>query len=564
MKKENKPEGKGHRDSYLRNAAEKSFARSPDPSLEMKEKKSEELLQELQVHQIELEMQNEELRKAQLALEESGQRYADLYDFAPVGYFSFTPEALIKEVNLTGATLLGVARQKLINVRFRRIVAAKDQDRWDQHFLSVLQQEEKQTCDLTLKRQDGSTFQAGLESIRMEVSRGAFEVHTMVTDVTERKRAGKALRASEEHYRILFDEALDGICMADAETGIIIDCNQELAALVCRERTELIGRPQKILYPLQDEKAIVSPTFKQHLTDKEGQTLETQVVTRTGDIREVKIKANFLYLQGRKLLKGIFRDITERKRAEHQIIETLQQLQETRDMLIQFEKHAAVGRLAAGVAHEILNPASIISSRLQFLKEENLSEPARENLRVCREQIQRIVKISRELGQSSAKQPGMLVGGDLRRVIDLGLQMTEPRIKEDHVQVEYHPPPEVIPVKMKSDSMVKVMVNLILNACDAMTGNQQKRLIVTVHRPEVSSKSFSILLIVGDNGYGIPAGNLNLIFEPFFTTKDPGKGTGLGLSVCKGIIQEHGGTIHAENNDMGGASFIVELPPYHP
>jgi len=246
-----------------------------------------------------------------------------------------------------------------------------------------------------------------------------------------------------------------------------------------------------------------------------------------------------------------------------ELIETLTQLQETRDTLIQFEKHAAVGRLAAGVAHEILNPASIISSQLQFMEEENLSEPARENLRVCREQTQRIVKTSRELRQSSAKQSGMLVGGDLCRVIDLGLQMTKPRIKEDHVQVEYHPPPGVIPVKMEMNRMVKVMVNLILNACDAMSGNREKRLIVNVHRPEVSSKSFSILLIVADNGFGIPAENLNLIFEPFFTTKDPGKGTGLGLSVCKVIIQDHGGTIHAENNDMGGASFIVELPLDH-
>ena len=145
----------------------------------------------------------------------------------------------------------------------------------------------------------------------------------------------------------------------------------------------------------------------------------------------------------------------------------MQQLQETRDMLIQFEKEAAVGRLAAGVAHELLNPASIISSRLQFLEDENLTEQARESVRICREQLQRIAKISRDLHQSSAIQPRMLVGGDLRDVIELSLQMTERRIKEDQVRVDYHPPPEVIPVKMERDGLLKVVVHLILNACDA-------------------------------------------------------------------------------------------------
>jgi len=137
----------------------------------------------------------------------------------------------------------------------------------------------------------------------------------MVTDVSERKGAEEGLRASEEHYRILFEEALDGICLADAETGIITDCNQALTALVGRERAELIGQPQKILHPPQDGQETISLTFKQHLIDKQGQILETQVVTRQGDIREVEIKANFLDIRGRKLLQGIFRDITERKRA---------------------------------------------------------------------------------------------------------------------------------------------------------------------------------------------------------------------------------------------------------
>ena len=158
------------------------------------------------------------------------------------------------------------------------------------------------------------------------------------------------------------------------------------------------------------------------------------------------------------------------------------------------------------------------------------------------------------------KQPGVLVGGDLRRVIEMGLQMTERRIKEDHVQVEYDPPPEVIPVKMARDGLLKVLVHLILNACDAMTINEEKRLIVTIQYHEASSQRLSVQLTVADNGRGIPAGYLNRIFDPFFTTKDPGKGTGLGLSICRGIVLEHGGAIRAENNAMGGASFIVELP----
>ena len=140
--------------------------------------------------------------------------------------------------------------------------------------------------------------------------------------ITERKRAGDALQHSEEHFRILFDEALDGICLADAETGFIIDCNQALAALVGRERAELIGQPQKTLHPSQNDKAAYSPTFGQHLNDKEGQTLETQVVTSTGIIKDVEIKANRLNFQGREMLQGIFHDITERKRAEEALRES--------------------------------------------------------------------------------------------------------------------------------------------------------------------------------------------------------------------------------------------------
>ncbi len=150
------------------------------------------------MHQIELEMQNEELRRTQLSLEESRSKYLDLYEFAPVGYFTLTDKGLIAAVNLTGAGLLGGARQKLLNGRFRRFVAPEDQGAWDHHLLSVLKGEEKQSCDLHLRRVDGSTLPAHLESIRVRTGDSAPLVNALVSDITDRWRAEKVIAAQNK------------------------------------------------------------------------------------------------------------------------------------------------------------------------------------------------------------------------------------------------------------------------------------------------------------------------------------------------------------------------------
>ncbi len=139
-------------------------------------------------------------------------------------------------------------------------------------------------------------------------------------DLTERKRAEEALRESEEWYKTLFVEALDGICLVDAETGLIIECNQALTTLVGRDKAELIGQPQTILHPPAENNGPFSCTFKQHLGDRAGQVLDTQVVTRTGEVKEVAIRARTLNLAGKKVMQGLFRDITDSKRAEEQAL----------------------------------------------------------------------------------------------------------------------------------------------------------------------------------------------------------------------------------------------------
>lgn len=156
---------------------------------------TQRLLHELQVHQIELEMQNKELQAARASAENGLEQYQDLFDFAPVGYFTLTRKGLMLAANLTGAALLGTARSQLIGRGLARFVIPKDLGRWDEHLLSVLRAPERQACDLGLRRKDGSLFYARLESIRLD--RPAAEDRTggphpamrvAMSDITERKQ----------------------------------------------------------------------------------------------------------------------------------------------------------------------------------------------------------------------------------------------------------------------------------------------------------------------------------------------------------------------------------------
>ena len=148
-------------------------------------------------------------------------------------------------------------------------------------------------------------------------------------DITERK-------TTEEKYRRLFEEAMDAIFLADAETGILVDCNNAALKMVGREKSEIVGQPQRSLHPHEETQGNFGQSFKQHLTEREGTVLENQVVTKNGDVVDVAIKANLIDFGGKKILQGIFRDITERKKTE----EALKASEEKANDLI---KHAPSG-----------------------------------------------------------------------------------------------------------------------------------------------------------------------------------------------------------------------------
>jgi PAS domain S-box-containing protein len=187
-----KDKSKSTAETKLRNqAVEQLRKKKEDLHLPRTEKDAKRLVHELEVHQIELEMQNAELRRAQEELELSRNKYLGLYDFAPVGYFTFDPHGLILEVNLTGAKMLGAERKLLLKKPFINFITqAEGRVIFTKHLKEVFQKQDATTCEILLKRKDGPIFPAQLQSIvRDSADVKAGNIHTSIIDVTEHKKA---------------------------------------------------------------------------------------------------------------------------------------------------------------------------------------------------------------------------------------------------------------------------------------------------------------------------------------------------------------------------------------
>ena len=301
----------------LRDHAEEQLARSPKNCPDLKGQSQEELVHELQVHQIELETQAEALRKAHRELEESRDKFLDLYEFAPTGYLTLNDTALIEEVNLTGATLLGVDRKKLLNARFRKFIAEKDSEPWVRYFMNVLAQERKQSCTLMIQQGDGSTFLARLESIRItDKSDGTPRVHVAISDISDIRRVEDALRESEVRFRSLFQNMDSLFSLYEVvldKNGIptdyrFIELNSSYEKFIGMKSSELIGRTLLEVFPLTES----------YWTDKFKEVYSTGIPSHFENYsKELDTYIELsIYSPQKGQIALISSDITDRKRAE--------------------------------------------------------------------------------------------------------------------------------------------------------------------------------------------------------------------------------------------------------
>ena len=192
---------------------------------DLKDQTIDEYVHELQVQQIELELQNEELREAQLKLEDSRHRYFDLYNFAPVGYFTLNKEGIISDVNLAGAALLDVEKLYLNNTPFIKYITPDHQNKFHHLIMKVLETGTKQSIEIKLLKAN-NPFYANLETINVTDEHGNFkEFRITVTDINDLINTGKALKDSEERYREIFYNNHVVMLLIDPDSGNILDAN---------------------------------------------------------------------------------------------------------------------------------------------------------------------------------------------------------------------------------------------------------------------------------------------------------------------------------------------------
>jgi signal transduction histidine kinase len=236
---------------------------------------------------------------------------------------------------------------------------------------------------------------------------------------------------------------------------------------------------------------------------------------------------------------------------------TTLRLTEAQDRLVRSERLASVGRLAAGLAHEIGNPISALSGLQDLLIAGGL-EPAEERdfLVRMRRETERIHGILRDLLQfarPSAQTPEATSPGDISAAVLDTATLVAPQKEIKEIELKLELEPDLPLVVLGRDQLMQVTLNLVLNAADAVGAGGH----VTVR---ARSRQGLVELSVSDDGPGVAETVRARLFEPFATTKEPGKGTGLGLAVCRGLVEAVGGNISLDESYTQGARFVVELP----
>ncbi|MAG37030.1 MAG: hypothetical protein CL878_12410 [Dehalococcoidia bacterium] len=441
--------------------------------------------------------------------------------------------------------------------------------------------------EIRLKRVDGTPFWAAVSIRRLSFS-GEDALFVALHDVTARREAEAALRASEEQYRLLVENHVDGVILT--VDGKAVHANPVLCELLGLSLEEIHGRsPVELLAP--EDQARAGARMRELFAGAKIEPSEYQALRKDGATIPVEVVSRIVQRSGQPVLLTVVRDIAERKQAQ----QALQQAQ----------KLEAVGQLAAGIAHEINTPVQYMGDNARFLQEATTTlQPLLANLLALSQAKQqssavpaalltelaalteaadveflpetlpratqhtldgvaRVAKIVRAMRDFSHRSVGSAdkEPTDLARAIDAALTISRNEWKYvAEVVTDLDPGVPLVP--LLAGEFNQVLLNLIVNAAHAITevvgdgAEAQGTITLSMRRDQDW-----VELQVADTGAGIPEALRERIFEPFFTTKEVGQGTGQGLALARAcIVEQHGGTLNVESTVGEGTTFTIRLP----
>jgi PAS domain S-box-containing protein len=499
-------------------------------------------------------------------------RIESILDTTSQGYIMIDADGIIVDCNPAMLAMLGLQEQSIVGQHVRKFVDDAEAKMHGNYQI-----------DLNLRRADGSQIQSLVNgSTVLDTSQGKQFSFALFSDITERKHAEESLRASEERNRAITQSAFDAIVTSD-NTGNIVGWNNGAEVIFGYPELEAMGQPLILLIPERYREGHLTGMHRFNSGGEShviGKTVELNGLRKDGSEFPLELTLAKWESTDGWFITAIIGDITERKQMEKQ--------------LLQSEKLASIGQLAAGVAHEINNPIGFVNSNLGTLKhyvddllavisayesvetdsgsstdlfaavnalkteldlayvKEDVSSLLAESSDGL-DRVKRIVQGLKDFSHIDAIETWKI--DDIQQGIESTLNVVWNELKyKCEVRKEYG---ELPPVECMLANLNQVFMNLLVNAAHAIEDHG----IVTIR---TGRKDDEVWVEIADTGKGIPSGNLLHIFDPFFTTKPVGQGTGLGLSVSYGIVAKHHGRIEVDSEVGKGSTFRVWLPIRQP
>jgi PAS domain S-box-containing protein len=521
-------------------------------------------LHELKVYQIELELQNEELRSTQKELEIARNHYFGLFNRAPVGYVIMSHCGMIQQANSTLAEMLGIGTGDIRGKPFSAFV-----DREKQHiFFSTLpiiakaKSPKKMELFLLSHRKRKFPVLAEMETVPSSLLEGGDTAQSVIlmtiSDITEIKAAQNSIMQAKQEWEKTFDSVTELVAIID-DNHRVKRVNHALAHKLKRSPYECIDqRCYKIFHNLESP-----PPDCPHAR-----------MIATGEVQRVERYEECLggyYLmsvspfesvgRGGKWYIHVSSNISELKSMEAERLENERKIR-------RLQKMEAIGTLAGGVAHDFNNILSIILGNIELsLDQLPQDHPAWFNLREVHTASVRAQNVVRQLLSFARENHHPKKPIPVGNVISEAVQLMRASLP---TSIEICPDiaSQKLVVLADSTQLQQVVINLCTNAAHAMEeggGTLRVRLEKNVlteaddHPPNLDPGEYALLTVI-DSGHGIKAEHLDMIFDPYFTTKEVGKGTGMGLAVVHGIVEDHGGGIHVRSQPGQSTQFSIYLP----